>query len=461
MHLHVFDAGLDDGALHLLCSPPNSTGQVHSTRAFSNIIPSTSVQSTNKITGLNDKDRASLTCVAHYQDEKAEILASGGAVKVAQESPCSMTVIVGTSEHVLEYPFPVHGSTSKTRIARKQHWVEVTVKQAKDSSQRYRLQPFPLITAGRASIFPWNVTLLNLDVRPKIPAGSKFPALSATLGMGLSNAERIMNQDKSLVSDSRHLLDLKETIGSMFTTCLENIANRSRDGVTCFGLTTDNDIDTIVLIQCVRHELHSSSIVLDGYVAPLDDSRCSVLATTLGTLVQRKKMNAISVNNDEALLWKHLIPALVERCRFDWTHRQDCAYRSLGARIPLSVSHGGIPICSCGVGKGASSPPEFKAFEKFATRVAISPLSAIICDVPMIPDGVNDMRRRQAGATPRSATASARPTAGTSTTVQACNDCGATKADLKSCKRCGLAKYCNHDCQKTAWKTHKKECKAV
>lgn len=40
-----------------------------------------------------------------------------------------------------------------------------------------------------------------------------------------------------------------------------------------------------------------------------------------------------------------------------------------------------------------------------------------------------------------------------------CRGCGATNRPLLVCSKCKRAKYCSQECQKTAWKTHKKNCK--
>mmetsp|Transcript_41369 Transcript_41369/g.69199 ORF Transcript_41369/g.69199 Transcript_41369/m.69199 type:complete len:268 (-) Transcript_41369:348-1151(-) len=42
--------------------------------------------------------------------------------------------------------------------------------------------------------------------------------------------------------------------------------------------------------------------------------------------------------------------------------------------------------------------------------------------------------------------------------TKVCDHCGEEKP-LKLCSKCKLARYCGHDCQASAWKTHKKECK--
>ncbi|KAH7042207.1 putative MYND domain protein [Macrophomina phaseolina] len=45
-----------------------------------------------------------------------------------------------------------------------------------------------------------------------------------------------------------------------------------------------------------------------------------------------------------------------------------------------------------------------------------------------------------------------------STAATACASCGKTSTDLKRCAKCHSEHYCNRDCQKAHWKTHKKVC---
>ncbi|KAF2452126.1 hypothetical protein P171DRAFT_426514 [Karstenula rhodostoma CBS 690.94] len=41
---------------------------------------------------------------------------------------------------------------------------------------------------------------------------------------------------------------------------------------------------------------------------------------------------------------------------------------------------------------------------------------------------------------------------------QACAHCAATPDSLKQCLKCHSVSYCNRECQKAHFKTHKKEC---
>lgn len=461
LQMRVFDAGLDDGRLYLLRSPPRTIGYDEPTKTVSRgkVSPPGDVPAIT-IRDLNDRAQASLTGVIRYAEEEAQDLTKGATVRIVQESPCSIAVFTGSLKKILAFPYPIDGSSSKTRIARKQHWIEVTVTQAKDSSQCYQLQPFPLVSFG-LSPCPWNLTHINLDTQPRIPAASTFPGLPGALGMTLSNTEQEQSPGESLKGHARYLLNLKESLCHIFKIYLGDPATGSRDGLVCFGLEVDKAIDTIILINCARHDLHGSSVVLDALIIPLDESRGRRLKNAVKVLVQRLNMNVLSISKEENVLWKHLMPAFVERSRFAWTHNENCEYQSAEAKIPLSVLAEHVPICSCGLGKDVSLPSHLKPFEEAATRAAISPLSSVIYNVPMVPDELKTLLASQDDFFNSSTGPCPDASAATQRTIQNCHNCGATRSDLKSCQRCGKARYCNRECQKAAWKSHKKECKAT
>ena len=44
---------------------------------------------------------------------------------------------------------------------------------------------------------------------------------------------------------------------------------------------------------------------------------------------------------------------------------------------------------------------------------------------------------------------------------QCCDFCFAKSEDLQRCSKCKFARYCNRECQKSAWKGHKTECERI
>lgn len=106
--------------------------------------------------------------------------------------------------------------------------------------------------------------------------------------------------------------------------------------------------------------LSQKSIFLDAYVVPLTKQRVSKMKSKLVHIVRSgKALNITVTSREEELLWKQLLPALVECCRGTWHHGQDCEYRKQG-KIPLSTAHCEPAICSCGEYQDANGFPDMR-----------------------------------------------------------------------------------------------------
>ncbi|CRG82986.1 Tudor domain-containing protein 15 [Talaromyces islandicus] len=101
----------------------------------------------------------------------------------------------------------------------------------------------------------------------------------------------------------------------------------------------------LVCPSTLRLDLSNKTIVLDCAVAHLNKHSLPYLRPWLdGT--EPCYFKQLFVSDDELLMWKHTIPAFVERCR-TWSHSESCEYLSL-PQIPLSTENmePGI-FCSC------------------------------------------------------------------------------------------------------------------
>lgn len=69
---------------------------------------------------------------------------------------------------------------------------------------------------------------------------------------------------------------------------------------------------------------------------------------------------SVNLTGEELLLWKHLLPAAVERAQMTWQHRAQCDYLTSAKGLPLTrlEENGRRIICSCS--KGKDLPDEFK-----------------------------------------------------------------------------------------------------
>jgi len=379
-------------------------------------------------------------------------------VKIVQEGPCAMRITFGTHSQVLAFPFPVDGAYSKTTIVRRKSWIEVTVPLSSPiGSHGYNMRPFPVISAG-GYLNCWGLGRFNLAKQPILPLSTARRYLSGFLGMTLSEAEHKTRQNPSAVTDStRVLLELKESLAAIMLSFIGQ-GNKAKDVTrrySAFRLAKDNDSDLLIFANSLRHDRDSGSVCLDAYVVPLTDKRIRHLANALRRAVSEQHLMSIRLSEDESVVWKRLIPALIERCRLRWSHGRNCEYGSLEPVCPLSVLHGEMPICTCGEGQDVDGvPPEYAGFRNFATRIAIPALSAVPFRETMIFDSV-----LQSAEIPSSSIERHPGTLhGTGAGMASCDHCDASRNDLKACAGCGRAKYCDKDCQRKGWKHHKGNC---
>ncbi|KAK1041061.1 hypothetical protein LTR74_018643, partial [Friedmanniomyces endolithicus] len=244
-------------------------------------------------------------------------------VKIVQEGPCTMRITFGSHSRVLAFPFPVDGAYSKTRIAGRTSWIEVTVPLSSPTgSHGYNMWPFLLISAG-GYLNCWGLGRVNLAKQPILPLSTARRYLSGFLGMTLSEAKHKTRQNPSAVTDStRVLLELKESLAAIMLTFIGQ-GNKAKDVTrrySAFRLAKDNDSDLLIFANSLRHDRDSGSVCLDAYVVPLTDNRIRQLASALRRAVSEQHLMSIRLSEDESVLWKRLIPALIERCRLRWSH---------------------------------------------------------------------------------------------------------------------------------------------
>ncbi len=476
INLDVFSTGLNDAfRLTILEKAP---GLGRSTSVPSKNNPSLGRplidSSQPTVTVQLDKDYRSThlqlhACIDRSSDQ-GKALATGGAVEVTQTGPCSLRMqIGGTPDSILSFPFPINGLSAKTRIARKSSWIEVTVPTSAALDIGGFINPFPVIVRNKQPPVAWSAPRVQLDSQPKVPIkkGSDYSWIKAVMTMTRSEQEKWETELEPSKRTPNAKLDLKESLHALFFSYVG--LNRDYGFIDKFQLCLEGTGGhTLIFATALRHDLDSGSIVLDACVVPLTISRVHSLHAALARLVAAKPL-MINVSKEETVLWKNILPALVERCR-TWKHKPTCEYQNKGA--PLSTEVAETPLCSCGEGQVS---PEFlkrqdwAAFRKYATRIAIS----LIFPVPYVESLVSQLKdlnpknlRKASSSTSgpitrpdgsSSGSIQTSPTAGDS--MDTCNFCGARSKDTKLCGRCKGVRYCNAACQRAAWKEHKKLCK--
>ena len=404
---------------------------------------------------------------------ESKALAAGKPVTVEEKSSSTTLLRIGDSiTRPLYFPFHISGSQSKVRVARKSSWIEVSLPIHTAPSR----EPFESWTQ---LLFPegcppqnWSIPKVNINLQPAVslaPSKSKDPSWVGPLLASLfSDVELTLagpNNDNDLsASTAKH--ELKQSLQTMILTFTGQNSRFKTKSPRVFTLTHQGSCHTIIFVNVLRHDLDLGSIVLDTCVVPLTYAQVQGgLHQSLGELSKRTTCG-IKLSKRESVLWKRLIPAMVERCR-TWPHKKSCEYQKKGGVAPLSTAEHETPLCSCGEGKDL--PPDFAKgddawwapFAKYATRMALAPIFPVPYIEPSMSDLINKMKNRRSSTGTVPARAATTPTgeAGSSTSVvEKCDNCGSTNGPFKKCARCGKTRYCNHACQKADWKQHKKVC---
>ena len=380
--------------------------------------------------------------------EVANLLSKGGRVKAFRASPCSFVIQVGDFNQEVFFHYPLFGTLSTIRPARSRSWIEL-VGSVHSPNQRSGYDPehFPIIV-DNGQVMQWSLSNVDLGKLHRLSPGQDFSWLLLHLSMSFGAGERSMSKSHS----ESALMRLKQSISIMFQAYSAIHPQRIGQAFRAFLLVNkDEDCDTIIFAKNLLYDPDTTSVVLEAQLVCLTGVRTLEFAPLLARLSEEAL--TIPILADEELLWKHLLPALVERCRMkDWEHHSSCPYLS-GASVPLSTQHGESPICVCGEKQSSFEgiDPLYAPMSKYATRLALAPLAAVpyveeICVDENLKRAVNQDVQKDPTEDKMSSSAAT------------CDHCGEQPKQLKWYSRCRLAKYCNRACQQAAWKGHKKAC---
>ncbi|KXJ90139.1 hypothetical protein Micbo1qcDRAFT_234774 [Microdochium bolleyi] len=425
------------------------------------------------------------------EDTKAgKVLVSGSPLKLHQTDPFTCTIRIGDEDDAesgtkdVTFPVPVLTDEIKTHINQKRSMVELTAQivdpvDLGDFSELILPARLTSKYTGRTPVILNNHSV-NLDSLPIISVDNESEAdrkanswLATLTSQQFSARERrereLAHEDDTQPASAR--LNLKESIFTIFMLA-SGLQGGSTGLFTLSHPTEGNQI--LIFVRSLRLDTSVGSVVADAAVLPV--TRALLDSGELGEfLLVLRELEAcvIDVSDEELVLWKRVLPALVERCR-TWEHGPGCEYKSSPgderpATIPLSVKAEQAFLCSCGNGKlperYMGGLPEWEgAAAKHAVRVAISPLFAVpwvedIMDVDLIRSagGVEGMvaesrdRCRRCGATER--------VEASGETADSSAGEGVRGKPLMRCTRCRDAMYCSLECQKKDWKKHRMECR--
>lgn len=295
-----------------------------------------------------------------------------------------------------------------------------------------KLNPFPVVGRNQA-MTPWSIHRVNLSRLPVLDNKAKDIGkwLDPHLGSMMSSRERSLRKKQG----NDIMMSVKDTIHEIFVRVSDIQLGPPK---RLFGLSYGEgrgNCDTILFIKDVKFDLHSHTMVCDGYVLPLTKRFIERMQTPFHLLVSRGDFTTIPIVSAEVQAWKSLLPALVERCRASWKHKITCEYKIEG-RIPLTEVMEVDPLCSCGQGKDTDDMLKVELWSEFAphaTRFALSPLFAV----------------------------SYLETIGRDPTRYRCSVCRSKgNPKLLKCTSCKKTRYCSKECQKKDWKLHRMRCES-
>jgi hypothetical protein len=484
--LEIFETTLgDDGRVHITKFMPHMSAYpifVANSNSLKRSSSSTAPQFCNTISAAARDGRqvVGLTCKIDFVSvpSKAKLSDKTSSVELKCKSPIAFDIAVGkTIKCSAPFPTPVSGARSKLRIARKSSYVEVVAPILGpldgDASPEFMF-PLSIIsdTPVQGTVVPvnWNMPYVTLEVFPTLDTKktSKMQWLITHASLMFSSRERKLREGgmssqapRTVQKDPR--VDFKDGLFSLFM----HFTGLQGAQTSTFGLhkAGAGGVHVLLFVAALKLDIANHTVILDTAVIPLSHKMMedSQMQKSLGALQSTQKFCSIDVTDEELRVWKHILPALAERCR-TWKHKAASCEYLLKGEIPLvdGLEDGHTPLCSCGIGKipdkfmGDLKMPHLDyVLQKYATRIAISPVFAVPyvedCFLFGIPRGVDGNPHSElplpAGR------------------LQ-CNACGSDKRKdanarspaLLTCMRCKLARYCSKDCQRADWKRHKVDC---
>ncbi|TFY80681.1 hypothetical protein EWM64_g3332 [Hericium alpestre] len=176
-----------------------------------------------------DKARIQITSFTRREnisDAKAqEALINGAPVSEEQVSSCAIKISFGGFHEIVFFPFPVDGTRTRLRVARRSHYIEVITTPISETNSPgdVLVNQLPTILDG-TSLMLRNIHRINLDRLPTIDTSDKVCLkkwLPMHISFSLSDRETSMpSVDEEANQDNSHtLMAMKKTLCKLFLEC--------------------------------------------------------------------------------------------------------------------------------------------------------------------------------------------------------------------------------------------------
>ncbi|KAG9122149.1 hypothetical protein FRC07_001602 [Ceratobasidium sp. 392] len=374
--LSLFTAGVNEcDHVRVLRERPMGLSQPQRTPVYGS--PTLEVPS-NKIkhqltTKINEEENSFFRSMETQLEATSESKKSmGNKVTVIQISPCTMKVSIGSTEHIVRYPYPVYGAEVKVNVDKQTKQVNLTAPLLNPiESGGYPADLFPLLHHGNYS--PWNIHHILVDRMPKLSVcnSTKLQWLVDHIAFQMSDRERFVRHCTQ--PSKRHSSDVLVNIKERLATLVQIYAGLGQTSCSTFALREpSHGIYMLICIGGLRLDLAAATVLLDAAIIPYSSEIANLLDPKTPTY-------DIETRSGDVAAWNRFLAACVERGR-TWSHGPSCEYKSTG-NAPLSIRVEDNPLCSCGRGAGFGSPDwKVAGWERllpYGTRAAISPLFGV------------------------------------------------------------------------------------
>lgn len=362
----VFEAGLvDTNRLHLLKAPPLPEVRAEPCSPAKHQVITDEAQFPLVHITLDNNLRAETASARSNLDPgmpASLALKSGASVTSTSESPCMVLVkIAGCRPITFRLPYPIDSRFLKTRVARQSSWIEVSALLSGPLALTSSSKNFTPVLRDRCGrLFSWALPQVALLNAPIVQIPQDHGWIKAVL-----RAARNHREPAQVNESVKPLSWLKESLLQIFVQAART--DRIGDNPRAIHLIRNDDVgcDTAIVPSAILHDANTGSIMLDAYFIPFEHHSVDSKPVT------DQFMNAklLHISEDEEALWKHLLPAMAERCR-TWEHHGTCEYKLRGC-APVSLLHGANPLCSCGEGamlEGFPTSDPYGQYRKHATR---------------------------------------------------------------------------------------------
>lgn len=378
-----------------------------------------------------DVDEATFTTTLTIKNKTHEYLKSGVSMEVRQFSTCTLSIRFGEQKIQINFAFPVNCDKMRVQLSRSKGWIKVVAPFITGSNRGFLMKrPFQLCRGQDLKIYSFYLPYVN--------------------------------PQKLLPFDNCTPIDVTQHLNLMFT------ESESTDNVAKDALAFVRRAIKILLSPTPRvlriHSENGGHPTFTFFVAKryFDQNAQAVVADTYvsqGLFPAPADAIAMAVPVEALALWRDALPAMRERIRISWEHDLKVCENYQPDIVPPADQFNDS-FCSCGKGiveQDFRNFAEWKPYEKYVTRVLISPLFPV------------QYLSSTASTAPKATTTPINPLPPTQTTQYGSTSISpSTEEEPSKCvvcnkearKRCAkcTVRYCSRECQAQDWKKHKRVC---